>query len=256
VRPAPGRGPAPGWGPAPGPRKGPSPLYGLTVHHADAHLIVVEKPPGLLTHLTHPGPGPSLLELVRREWPEHPDAIAPVHRLDAGTSGLAVLGRTPEALRDLGRQFAAGEVRKRYLAIAVGEIGPDAGVIDLVIGSDPDSHTRGRQRVGGPGAREARTRFRVLARRDGYTLLALTPETGRPHQIRVHLAAIGHPVAGDRLYGTPHSGLGRHALHAAGLALRHPDDGRVLRFRTRLPDDLRGFWKGLDVAVPAAARLA
>lgn len=240
-----------------------TPLYGLIVHHADAHLIVVEKPPFLLTHLTHPGPGISLLELVRREWRDDPDAIAPVHRLDAETSGLAVLGRTPDALRDLGRQFAAGDVRKRYLAVAVGEVGHAAGVIDLGIGpdpggSDPGGAVRGRQRVGGASARGARTRFRVLTRRDGHSLLALAPETGRPHQIRVHLAAIGHPVAGDRLYGRGESGPGRHALHAAALTLTHPADGRTLRFRCRLPDDLRAFWRGLGAAaaLPDAARVA
>jgi len=235
---------------------GRSPLYGLTVHHADAHLIVVEKPAHLLTHLTHPGPGVCLLELVRREWRDDPDAIAPVHRLDAETSGLAVLGRTREALRDLGRQFAAGVVRKRYLAVAVGEVGPDAGVIELAIGPDPQgpgATVRGHQRIGGPGAREARTRFRVLARRDGHSLLSLAPETGRPHQIRVHLAAIGHPVAGDRLYGRGEPGPGRHALHAAALTLTHPADGRPLRFRCRLPDDLRALWRGLGRAVPKPA---
>jgi RluA family pseudouridine synthase len=237
-------------------RAGRTLLYSLIVHHADAHLIVVEKPAGLLTHLTHPGPGPSLVELVRREWTADPDAIAPVHRLDAETSGLVVLGRTPGALRDLGRQFAAGAVRKRYLAVVTGEVGPRAGVIDLPIGADPGGPLRGRQRVGGPAAREARTRFRVLARRDGYSLLALAPETGRPHQIRVHLAAIGHPVAGDRLYGLPDLGPGRHALHAAALALYHPADGRPLRFRSRLPADLRAFWHALGAREALAARLA
>lgn len=247
-------------------RVGKTPLYRLIVHHADAHLIVVEKPAGLLTHLTHPGPGPALVELVRREWTQDPDAIAPVHRLDAETSGLVVLGRTPQALRDLGRQFAAGAVQKRYLAVAVGDVRPAAGVIDLPIGPDPgrpdpgrraaDPALRGRQRIGGPGAREARTRFRVLARRAGFSLLALAPETGRPHQIRVHLAAIGHPVAGDRLYGPPGPGPGRHALHAAALGFRHPADGGALRFRARLPADLRSFWRGLAAPARAVARLA
>jgi len=250
-------------------RPGKTPLYGLIVHYADPHLIVVEKPARLLTHLTHPGPGPSLVELVRREWAQEPDidpdadpdALAPVHRLDAETSGLVVLGRTPHALRELGRQFAAGTVRKRYLAVAHGDVGPAAGVIEMPIGPDPDRRPadpaiRGRQRVGGPGAREARTRFRVLGRRAGFALLAVAPETGRPHQIRVHLAAIGHPVAGDRLYGPAGPGPGRHALHAAGLAFHHPADGRALRFRARLPADLRNFWCGLAAPVQAVARLA
>lgn len=237
-------------------------LLDLRVHHADPHLVVVEKPPGLLTHRTHPGPAICLVELLRRAWwDDDPDGITPVHRLDAGTSGLVVLARTPTSARALGRQFATGGVRKRYLAIVRGVPARDRGIIDVAIGPDPGGAPRGRQRAGGAGARPARTRYRVLARRGGHALAWLAPETGRPHQLRVHLASLGCPVAGDGVYGTPAAALpGRQALHAAALAFDHPLDGRRLRFHAGLPADLRGFWGGLPEAparaLPRAARVA
>lgn len=245
--------------PAP-PATGVSPLFGLSVHHAGPHLAVVEKPAGVVMHPGHPRPQVSLKEMLRREWWDAPHAPHPVHRLDRETSGLVVFGLDPAATRALGRAFEARRVEKRYLALAWGEVAADAGVIDLPLG--PAGDRPARQGVGGPGARPARTRFTVRARGRGLTLLALTPETGRRHQLRVHLAALGHPLLGDALYGPggtppgdPALAPDRHALHASALAFDHPVTGARLAFHAPLPADLAALADGL-APVRAAPVLA
>jgi len=247
--------PAPPPARAGAPRR--TPLFSLAVHHADGHLLVVDKPAGVVVHPGHPRPLVSLKEMVRRELWDAPGCPAPAHRLDRGTSGLIAFGRTPDAVRDLGRQFETRRVAKRYRAVVWGEVAADAGVVDLALGPLPGSGRPARQRVGGTSARPARTRFTVVGRGRGFTLLDLFPETGRRHQLRVHLAALGHPVVGDDLYAGGRPALlppGCHALHAAGLALAHPADGRTLAFRAPLPRDLAALWG--RVAGARAAALA
>jgi tRNA pseudouridine32 synthase/23S rRNA pseudouridine746 synthase len=216
---------------------------------------VVDKPAGVRMHPGHPRPLASLKEMLRRELWDHPGAPAElVHRLDAGTSGLAVLALRTDAARHLAGQFEGRRVDKRYRAVVHGRMGTDAGVIDLPLGPAGPRGER-RQGIGGAAARPARTRFAVLERRADRTLVELFPETGRRHQIRVHLAALGHPVVGDALYGPDGdaNAAPRHALHAAGLAFTHPRTGERLRFDAPLPP---GWWDGAPMAARAAVALA
>ncbi|MDH5526195.1 MAG: RluA family pseudouridine synthase [Nitrospirota bacterium] len=233
------------------------PLFGIAVHHLDAHLVVAEKPPGLLMHRTHPRPQMFFQDLLRRElWDGGPLHV--VHRLDRETSGLVVLARDAATAARLSRQFQARQVAKRYLAVVTGRV-TDDGAIDLPIGPATASAVRKKRQVAPPDsktAQSAKTMWRVLDRNADCSLLEVTTEGGRQHQIRVHLAHAGHPLAGDKLYGpderwhlrfhadgpTPEMtaalGLARHALHASHLAFRHPESGHPLRFDSPLPDDL------------------
>jgi RluA family pseudouridine synthase len=238
---------------------GPSPLFGLAVHHADPHLVVVDKPAGVVMHPGHPRPQVSLREMLRRELWASAQAPDPVHRLDRQTSGLVAFALDSAAVRALGRAFEARRVEKGYIALVWGEPADDSGTIDLPLG--PGGDRPARMRVGGPGARPARTHYTVRARGRGVALLELTPETGRRHQLRVHLAAIGHPILGDALYGpggapagAPALAPGRHALHAASLAFEHPDTGAWTAFRADLPGDMAALAAWRQAAPAPSAR--
>ena len=161
-----------------------------------------------------------------------------VHRLDKNTSGLMVVAKTQHAHTRLSSQLKARRVEKVYLALSHGSLSPDAAVIEAPIGRDP--RNRKRMAIVANG-REASTPYSVVERPRGYSLVEVRPATGRTHQIRVHLAAIGHPVVGDGLYGRAEPGLDRHFLHAQGLGFEHPSTGSPLRFQTELPPELRAF---------------
>jgi 23S rRNA pseudouridine1911/1915/1917 synthase len=226
----------------------------VVVVHEDAHLLVVNKPAGLVVH---PGAGRAGGTLVNallghvRDLSGVGGVLRPgiVHRLDKGTSGLLVVAKDDEAHRSLVRQFAGRTVAKEYLALVLGVPSRAEGEVDAPIGRDPVH--RQKMSVRAPRGREARSAWRVEERFDGAALLRVRIHTGRTHQIRVHLASIGHPVAGDATYGgarTPSShqsaardallSLERPALHAARLAFTHPVDGRRLEFEAPLPRDL------------------
>ncbi len=226
----------------------------LAVVHEDGHLIVVNKPAGLVVH---PGAGTSSGTLVNallgrvRDLSGVGGVLRPgiVHRLDKGTSGLLVVAKDDEAHRSLVRQFAGRTVEKEYLALVLGVPSRPAGEVDAPIGRDPVH--RQKMSIRAPRGREARTSWRIDERFDGAALLRVRIHTGRTHQIRVHLASIGHPVAGDATYGgtrTPSSrrpgaretllSLERPALHAARLAFTHPASGERLEFEAPLPPDL------------------
>jgi len=214
----------------------------VPVVHEDEHVIVVDKPAGLVVH---PGAGNQRATMVNGLLHRYPDLagvgddeIRPgvVHRLDAGTSGLLVVARNPAAFDDLVSQLAARTVERRYRALVHGRVAPPAGVVDGPLGRDPRDPTRHAVAAGG---KEARTHYEVLDRRDDTTLLACRLETGRTHQIRVHLAAIGHPVVGDVLYGGRLDlGLTRPYLHAFRLAFHHPATGERVAFDSPVPPDL------------------
>ena len=230
----------------------------LALVHEDEHLIVVDKPAGMLTHAASAGARGgrevSAADLAAARFGPLPslygeDRPGIVHRLDRDTSGLLVLGRTLEALEALKRAFQAREVEKTYFAIVRGEPRFDSEWIEKPLGRSR-AH---RDRMGvvreGEG-REARTYYEVRERFPGFALLAVFPKTGRTHQVRVHLASIGMPLLGEKLYvprnlraPTPaalSARIGRQALHAHALALAHPISTEPLRFESPLPADMAG----------------
>jgi len=223
------------------------------VVYADDVVAVVDKPAGLVVH---PGAGhdegtlvggllarfPDLAALVKAGVCP-PDRPGIVHRLDKGTSGLLAVARTEEAYRALVDQLASRTMERRYLALVVGTVDDDRGEVEAPIGRSARTPTKMAVTASG---RPARTGFRVLERRGGEqptTLLELALQTGRTHQIRVHMAAIGHPVVGDARYGTPDKrlGSGRFFLHAFELAFVHPESGARVEFTSALPEDLRAY---------------
>jgi len=221
----------------------------LNVVYEDECLLVVDKPAGLTVH---PAPGHSRHTLVnallahcpslaRLPWRDRPGIV---HRLDKDTSGLMVVAKSTEVQEHLIQQFSSRSVQKMYLALVDGLITQREGVVEGPIGRDPDDR---KLMAIVEGGREARTRFRVLEYRDNHTLLEVTPETGRTHQIRVHLAAIGYPVFGDRLYGRKSPHLRRQFLHAARLSFKHPVTGEQLDFSSPLPPDLQQTLDRLSV---------
>jgi 23S rRNA pseudouridine1911/1915/1917 synthase len=173
-----------------------------------------------------------------------------VHRLDKDTSGVIVLARTPEALRALQRQFRRRTVYKRYLALVEGVPGSPSGIIEAPIGRDPKNRKRMSVVKGG---REAVSRYDVLEDLGSNALVAVEPGTGRTHQIRVHLAWLGNPIVGDRLYGyrKQRIGLKRLFLHAAELHVDSPSTGERLEFRAPLPASLEDILAKLRRNLPA-----
>lgn len=202
----------------------PPPEHPLQYLHIDPHFVVVSKPSGLLSV---PGRGAEKQDcLWRRVVHDFPDALT-VHRLDMETSGLMVLARDAETHRRLSALFHDRLVEKRYVAMVDGLPTSDRGQIDLPLLADWPN--RPRQKVDFEGGKPSLTRFEVMARypdRD-VSRIALMPETGRSHQLRVHLLALGHPILGDALYGSPsvQAKAERLLLHAEFLAFRHPHSG-------------------------------
>jgi 23S rRNA pseudouridine1911/1915/1917 synthase len=214
----------------------------LDILFEDDDLIVIDKPAGLVVHpgagnrsgtlvnalIAHCGEGLSGIGGVKRP--------GIVHRLDKDTSGLIVAAKTERAHNSLTRQLAERRMHKTYLALVDGSLQPDEAMIDAPIGRD--THNRKRMRVNGAAAREAQTSYRVRERFEGYTYLEATLITGRTHQIRVHLASLGHPVTGDAVYGHRTPLVARQFLHAWRLSLNHPVDDRELSFEAPLAEDL------------------
>ncbi len=210
------------------------------VIHADPHLLVIDKPPGVVVH---PGAGRRRGTLAAGLLAAHPELATVgepgrsglVHRLDADTSGVLIVARTPDAHRALTAALRQREIRRTYLALVRGVPSAPSGTIDAPLDRDPRHPTRRAVRAGG---KPARTRYRVVASWPDVALLEVELETGRTHQIRVHLEAIGHPVVGDRTYGVP-SPEGRMFLHAWRVSLLHPVTGEQIELTAPLPDDLR-----------------
>lgn len=205
----------------------------------DDELFVVDKPAGLVVH---PAPGvsePTLAELFSDDLAggEEDSRAGIVHRLDRGTSGLMLLARTPNSHSMLQQAIERREVERTYLALVAGSPRTKGGRIDAPIGRSP--RERHRMAVDGAGAREAVTHFEVVESSGGYSLLRVRLETGRTHQVRVHMKAIGTPIVGDLTYGgsDPYD-LGRPFLHSTRLAFSHPGSGAWLEFESGLPDQL------------------
>ena len=215
----------------------------LTVLHEDDHVLVIDKPAGMVVH---PGAGNATGTLAAAAL-AHAPAIAGVggprrpgivHRLDKDTSGVLVMAKTRAAYEGLTAQLVERSVTRRYVAVVHGRVGLTAGVVDAPMGRDPSHRQRMAVRPAGKGKR-AVTHYRVLERFPHFTYLELRLETGRTHQIRVHMASLGHPVVGDRTYGRSHGkqpiaseGL---ALHAVTLAFLHPISQKRLEFTAAFP---------------------
>jgi len=224
----------------------------LDVRYEDNDIIVINKPAKMVVH---PAPGHfsgTLVNALLAHCPDLPgvgDTKRPgiVHRLDKDTSGLIVVAKNDHALRHLQAQFKAREVSKHYIALVEGQIQPPNALIDAPIGRDPNQRkmmavfpadapqSKSKQ------ARKAKTRYTALEYYDEFTLVECAPITGRTHQIRVHLAYIGYPIVGDKVYGRRKQRipLNRHFLHAAHLTFRKPSDDTMLTITAELPPELQ-----------------
>lgn len=246
----------------------PRPHEALAVRHLDEHLVVVEKPSGIAT-MRHPAERewtaerkaltptleellpPQLAERERRPKKERGPRLRFVHRLDKETSGLLVVARTVDAERHLGAQFKAHSVVRRYVAIVPGRV--EAQTITSRLVRDRGDGRRGSTENDDEEAKEAITHVEVRERLRGYTVVTCRLETGRTHQIRIHLSELGHPVCGEKVYNrkpneepTPDlSGAPRLALHALELGFDHPATGEAVHWTMDLPDDLREFLQRL-----------
>jgi 23S rRNA pseudouridine1911/1915/1917 synthase len=210
--------------------------------HEDAHVLVVNKPAGLVVHPAAGNWSGTLLNglLARDPAAATLPRAGIVHRLDKDTSGLMVVGRTLEGVTGLARDIAARVVHRQYIALAHGRLEHSPETIDAPVGRDP--RVRVRMAVVASG-RPARTDVEELAFAHGIAAVRCTLHTGRTHQIRVHMAHRGHPLVADELYGgRPALGMARQALHAQRLAFRHPVSGEALAFEVEPPADLRAAW--------------
>ncbi len=236
----------------------PAPEIALRVVYEDEDLLVIDKPAGLVVH---PAPGHSSGTLVNallahgdgETWGGIAGVQRPgiVHRLDRDTSGLLMVARTDAAQASIMAQLKARRIKKTYQALVQGSVAAAVGRIEAPIGRDPKHRTK---MAVVPDGRPSVTGYRVRERFAEWTLLELDLVTGRTHQIRVHLDAIGHPVAGDPVYGTGTSrrgpaGLGRLFLHAWRLELTSPSDGHLIRATAPLPPELESVLDGLREVV-------
>ena len=229
--------------PAPQPGGEPPPV--LAVRHEDEHLAVVSKPAGLVVHAGAGTSGPTLVDALQAMGVALADTGDParpgiVHRLDRGTSGLLVIAKSDAARAELVRLFKAHRVQRRYWALVDGTPDPQSATIEAPIARDPGRRTRFRV---DPAGRAAVSHYDVEQSFAGVARVAVRLETGRTHQVRVHLAAIGHPVTADIVYGADPTiaaslGLERPALHAAHLEFRHPMSGVPIGVEEPLPADL------------------
>jgi len=215
----------------------------IKVVYEDEDLVVVEKPAGMVVHPAHGHEDGTLVNALLVRYPDLPmdEEKRPgiVHRLDKDTSGLIVVAKNEHVRRNLQRQFKRGRVDKLYLALVEGRVEPRRGIIDAPIGRD--TKRRKRMAVVRKGGRQAITEYEVAEYLGEHTLLHVSPRTGRTHQVRVHLAFIGHPVSGDTVYGYRKARLGlkRQFLHAHRLGFRLPSSDRDVTLVSELPKDLR-----------------
>ena len=213
-------------------------LPSFAIAWEDDDVLVVDKPAGVIVHPGSGVSGGTLVQALAGMVAGGSDPARPgvVHRLDKDTSGLLIFSRNKLAYESLSGQIGRREVEREYVALVKGRPKAKAGTIDAPLGRDRRNRTLRSSDTDDP--REARTHFEQLETFADATLLKVTLETGRTHQIRAHLTAIGHPVIGDREYGSGHPGLTRQFLHARRLAFVHPRSGQAIEVRSDLPDDL------------------
>lgn len=209
----------------------------LAVYYEDDHLLIVDKPAGLLLHPTEPGHRESLDHLVAGHFQAQQlqTQVRHIHRLDQDTSGLVLYAKHGYAAALLDEQLRQRLIKRSYVAFVHGRVEQQAGTIKAAIGKD--RHHPTRRRVS-PGGEPAITHYEVLARYPQATKILCQLDTGRTHQVRVHLAHLGHPLVGDQLYGGKSLGIHRQALHAAKLELTHPFGGERIEVHSKLPQEL------------------
>ncbi len=214
----------------------------LNIIYEDDNLLVIDKPAGLAIHPAPGHPSHTLVNAVLSHLsslPDTGDRLRPgiVHRLDKDTSGVMLVAKNSAAQLNLTDQFKARSVVKAYLVLVKGHLTPEDGTIEAPIGRD--LHNRKHMAIVAEGrGKEARTQYHVVDYTGNYTLLEVRPETGRTHQIRVHLAAIGYPVVGDAVYGVKSAYLSRQFVHASRLGFKLPSTGQYVEFTSDLPPDL------------------
>jgi 23S rRNA pseudouridine1911/1915/1917 synthase len=228
----------------------------LSIVYEDAALIVIDKPAGLVVHPGNGNASGTLMNALLHHAPELAGVprAGIVHRLDKDTSGLLVVAKTLTAQTELVRQLQARSVKRHYLALAHGKVGAigTMGTVDAPLGRHPVQRTK--MAIVKQGGREARTHYEVRERFNRCTLVECRLETGRTHQIRVHMASIGHPLVGDPVYGKTKSGdpwldaFPRQALHAWRLALVHPVSGIAKQWEAPLPADFAALLEALSEA--------
>ncbi|HVC41667.1 MAG TPA: RluA family pseudouridine synthase [Candidatus Saccharimonadales bacterium] len=222
------------------PAEGAGPAMGLSIIDEDGWLAVVDKPSGMVVHPAPGHPTGTLADALKERgttWSllGGAERAGIVHRLDRDTSGLLVVAKSEAAHRSLARQLSDRSLGRTYWALVHGGFREDTGTIDAPIAR----HPRDRRRMAiVEGGREAITDFRVVERLGGASVLEVSLRTGRTHQIRVHLASIGHPIIGDAVYGRADPALRRPALHARRLRFRHPADGTERSYESPIPDQL------------------
>ncbi len=222
----------------------------LNIIYADEDVIVINKPAGLVVHPGAGKRGGTLVNAVLYHFPEIKTVGSPqrpgiVHRLDGDTSGVMVVARSNLAYKALQRQFKNREVDKTYIAIAWGRMSQPGGRIEWGIGRHP--HDRSRFSIRSRRPKEAVTIFSVLREGKDFSVLEIKPITGRTHQIRVHLAAAGHPIVGDRRYGRKEGSSRRLFLHARRLAFIHPTKQVWMEFEAPIPPEFKAFWEEKDL---------
>jgi 23S rRNA pseudouridine955/2504/2580 synthase len=243
----------------PTPTKPPLDDFRASILYEDEHLIAVNKPAGLAVHPGSGIEGATLVDLARAyvgTTPEGEFAPSPGHRLDRDTSGVVLIAKTRRCMVRFAELFAAGEVKKRYLALVKGQLTPPQGTLDLPLAEH--QQTRRSRESRGVNLQEAITHYETVSASSLVSLLECRIETGRTHQIRRHLEAAGHPIAGDRRYGDfpfnrqlkAQSGLKRMFLHAQTLELAHPLMEKLLRFEAPLPQELVDALQQLGLAAP------
>lgn len=213
----------------------------LDILYEDGDMVVVNKQPGILIHPSHGHFDDTIGNYLMWHWQQRGEdsGFHPVHRLDKGTTGLLIVAKHPHGQEKLKNQLHTGAFQRRYLAVCEGVPSPAAGTVDAPIRPVPDSLIA---REIHPEGQSARTHYKVLSLHGSRALIELELETGRTHQIRVHMAHMGHPLTGDFLYGTEdHSLIPRPALHSWQVDITHPITGKELHFTAPLPEDIQNL---------------
>ena len=215
----------------------------LDIIFEDEYIVIPNKPPFMPTHPSHLHHGDTLADALAFRYAKQnfPFVFRPINRLDRNTSGLTLIAKGRISAAALSKSMQEGKIKKQYLAILEGELKTDEGIIETHITRTDKSIIVRRVCSADEGGDLAITKYKVVCRKNGYTLVLASPITGRTHQLRVHFAHIGHPIVGDDIYGHETPLLPRHALHAIKLKLEHPNDNRELTFSAPLPNDMRTF---------------